>query len=538
MKRFALQAIALAGILLAGASDAQVRTQVTPYLEVQQVLTADLNGGGDDDVLTYTSVAAGVDATIATSRIQGQVSYRYERRISWNDDLIDQDVHSGIAAVRVQVVPKTLVFDAGAIAARARADASGPVFGVTSVNDPNSADVYGAYAGPSLTTHVGGLDVAASYRLGYIHVDDNSVTTPGAGRFDRFNHSVTQDAAVSVGMKAGDLPVGWTVGAGYVREDVDRLDQKYEGKYVRGDVVVPLSGTFALTGGVGYEEIHASVDDILRDSNGIPVTTPGGNAIPDPSRPRLLAYDQDGMIWDAGVIYRPSRRTELQARVGERYGSMSYTGSLRHEFNSAFGVTAVVYDSVDSFGRLVVSDLKDVPTNFAVNRNPLNGGLSGAGGCLFGNEPGSGVCFGDALQSIAGGNFRNRGANILFSGGRGPWSFDFGAGYANRRYYVPGFTGSVFVVDRIVDESWTVQADLTRKLSRTSSFGLNAYAAWYDSDFGNADESFGAGLTASYNHSFLLDRLQFEAAAGIYHTEFGNFDGEFASGLIGLRYTF
>ena len=43
------------------ATPAQARTDVSPYLEVGQIATADLKNGGD--VLTYSTVAAGVDAS-------------------------------------------------------------------------------------------------------------------------------------------------------------------------------------------------------------------------------------------------------------------------------------------------------------------------------------------------------------------------------------------------------------------------------------------------------------------------------------------
>lgn len=526
------------GVLLSGASVAEVRTQVVPYLEVQQVLTADLNGDGD--VLTYTALAAGIDAVADTRRVQGAASYRYERRISWNDDLGDQDIHSGLAQARVQLVPDTLVLDAGALAARARGDGAGPLVGATSIDDEGVAEVYSLYAGPSLSTRVGSLDVAASYRLGYVHVDDNSLAgvplAPGARILDRYDSSVTHQAQASVGMAPGELPFGWTASAGYVREDVERLDQEYEGKYVRGDVVLPVSPTLALTAGAGYESIEASQQGFLRGADGLPVVTPGGNLVPDPDGPRLLAYDESGLIWDAGAIYRPSRRTELQARVGERYGDLAFTGSLRHQIGRNFGVTAVVYNAIDSFGRLIVTDLADAPTDFTVRRNGLNNNLGGLGGCVFGGGAGSGVCFDDALQSITSGNFRNRGANILFSGERGLWSFNAGGSYSNRRYFAP--LGNGLAVDEISEEIFTLQSGATRRLSRESSVSIDAYASWYDSDVALAGDVFGSGITGSYQRSFLLDRLQFEAAAGLYHNDNGFDDSSFLSALVGLRYSF
>jgi hypothetical protein len=63
-------------LLIAGPAASAGRVQVVPYLEVEQVLSADLNGG---DTLTYTSVAVGVDAQTSTRRVEAQVSYRYDR---------------------------------------------------------------------------------------------------------------------------------------------------------------------------------------------------------------------------------------------------------------------------------------------------------------------------------------------------------------------------------------------------------------------------------------------------------------------------
>src|SRR3546814_11150768 len=57
---------------------------VSPYLEVGQVLTADLKNGGD--VLTYTTVAAGIDAAIVTRSPELAATLRYETRFGWTGD--------------------------------------------------------------------------------------------------------------------------------------------------------------------------------------------------------------------------------------------------------------------------------------------------------------------------------------------------------------------------------------------------------------------------------------------------------------------
>jgi hypothetical protein len=53
------------------------------------------------------------------------------------------------------------------------------------------------------------------------------------------------------------------------------------------------------------------------------------------------------------------------------------------------------------------------------------------------------------------------------------------------------------------------------------------------------DEVFSTGLTGSYYQSFLLDRLQGQAALGLFTTDSEVFDDStILSALLGLRYNF
>jgi hypothetical protein len=525
------------GVLLTGASvQGQRRVDIKPYLEIQQVLSADLNGG---DVLTYSTVGAGVDASISTRRVQATISYNYQRRVGWGDNLNDEDVHTGLAAARLAVIPNVLNFDAGAMAIRSHADPRSPISQFRNADEANAVEVYSAYAGPTLSTHVGPLDVGASYRIGYVAVDDNdfdAVTGPSSTpRIDRFDSSTVQSAAVSVGMKQRGLPVGWTVGAGWEREDAERLDSKFEGKYVRADMVVPVSANLAVTAGAGYEKFKSSQQDIVRDSNGVPVVTPGGDLIADPSKPRLLAYDQSGLIWDAGVIWRPSPNTELQARVGRRYGGTTVTGSFQHKINENASINASVYDSVDSFGHMLITDLAGVPRRFDTGRK--NRGMVGIGHCVSGIDPGTGACFDDALQAINNFTFRNRGANLSYSASRGVWSYGFGLGYDQRRYYAPP-AGNVFVLDGVTDRSYSLSANAGRRLTRSSGYNLDAYATLFDSGIAGSGTGSSLGLSGTYYRNLFNDHLQANVSAGIYNTQGEDVDSTVASLLFGLRYNF
>src|SRR5919202_6219537 len=110
-----LAALGASALVFATPGDSQTHTSVHPYLEVQQVLTADFNDG---DVLTYTGVGGGIEASVQSRRVTATISYDYQRRIAWNKHIRDQDVHTGLAAAHVELVPGTLSIDAGAIATR------------------------------------------------------------------------------------------------------------------------------------------------------------------------------------------------------------------------------------------------------------------------------------------------------------------------------------------------------------------------------------------------------------------------------------
>src|SRR5690606_3572111 len=71
------------------------RVSIDPYIEASQVLVAELSPG--DDTVTYTQLAAGVDASVTGRNNGGAVSLRYERNIGYGDETLDSDTLSGVA---------------------------------------------------------------------------------------------------------------------------------------------------------------------------------------------------------------------------------------------------------------------------------------------------------------------------------------------------------------------------------------------------------------------------------------------------------
>ncbi len=527
--------LATAAVIAAAApARAQNATVIAPYIEIGQVLDADLT---NDDVLTYTSVAAGIDAAITGPRAEAQVSYRYERRIGWNEDLGDQDIHSGLARAAVRLAPG-LSLEAGGLATRTRSDIRGAAPGLLTGDADNISQLYTVYAGPSILRQKGALTVGADYRIGYTKVETPTfgVVAPGVPRLDYYDDSLNHLAAARASLAPNTvLPIGLTASGAWEREDAGQLDQRYTGWFVRGDVLVPVSPTVALTAGVGYERITTSQRDPLFTSPGAPALDRDGRFLTDPNSPRRIAYRTDGVYYDAGVVWRPNRRTSIEAHAGKRYGTESYIGAISYQASKSVGLQVQVYDAVQTFGRQLRQGLATLPTGFVNARDSFSQQFNG---CVFGTSGDApGGCLNDVFQSISTASYRARGVDGILSAQRGRSTFGVGAGYSNRRLHAPN-TGSGIVTFGLNDESWYGQLFYSRTLSDVSGVDANAFVNVYDSDLAGGEDIVSLGATAAYFHNF--GRLQTTATLGLYHFDAGGTLGKAlsAQALIAARYTF
>ncbi|WP_235529556.1 hypothetical protein [Sphingomonas sp. Leaf242] len=520
----------------------QRRVSVRPYMEASQIFDADLNGG---DVLTYTSLAAGVDAAIATQRVSGQVSYRYEHRFAWNKNAVDNDIHSGLARVDARVTPN-LTLEAGGIATRTRSDIRGAAPGLLIGNVDNVSQLYSVYAGPSLTTRAGPVTFDANYRLGY-----TKVQTPSFGgsalagqRLDYYDDSIGNTVTARASTAPGSVaPFGITVSGAYDRETASQLKQRYEGYYGRGDILQPISPYVALTAGVGYEKIETSQKDALVDAAGAPVLDRDGRFVTNDASPRRIAYRTDGLYYDAGVIWRPNRRTSVEGHLGKRYGSLSFTGTATYQASKSVGMAVNVYDGIQTFGRQLRTGLGNLPTSF------ISGGQQGFGqqfnGCVFGTsgaQPGG--CLDNVFQSISTASYRARGVDGVIVATRGRSTWGGGVGYTNRRLYAPdGAPG--LVVTGLEDQSYYAQLFYARSLSQVSGINADLFANYYEPGVANVpleaisgdDSVWSYGATGTYYRYF--GRLGTTASLGLYSFKVGDLDSDWsAQALIGARYQF
>lgn len=492
---------AVLAILAAAPATAQTRrVAISPYIEIGQGVAADLS---NDDVLTYTQIAAGVDAVVRSRRVQVQASYRYQRMIGWDDDVADTDIHSGLAQANVQLT-RTLSLDAGALATRT--GIGGPSFGNSGSYGGGSSQIYSFYGGPALATRAGPVAVNAAYRIGYTKVETPDLFRDAQDNgLDYYDDSTSHLLTGSLATRPGSLlPVGLTLSGALVREDAGQLDQFYEGKFLRLDALMPVSRELAVVGGIGWEKIEAGQRDPLLDDAGFPVADGAGRYVTDPASPVRLAYDIDGVIWDAGVMWRPTPRFMLEARVGERYGSMIYTGSLDWQTGPGSGLQARLYDTVTTFGQQLTNGLASLPPSF------FNGGADPFGnrysGCVFGDGNGNagalqpGGCLTPIFQSASTAVYRARGLDVVYAVGRGNTRFGVGAGYANRRYFLPPVPGTQ--IDRSDDESYYAQAFAQRTLDARSGVTADVYANYFSSGFAGGFDSWGGGVQGAYYRSF------------------------------------
>ena len=517
------------------ASEARSDRGVTlaPYIEASQVLVAELSPG--DDVVTYSQFAVGVDAAVTGRNNGGSLSLRYERNIGYGDEALDSDTVSGVARGYATVVPRALTIEGGALAARTRVDGNGGATLKPLVGDDRESRIYSAYAGPNLHTRAGDVEVNANYRIGYTRVEapDFVVVSP-AQSVDVFDESVVQVAGFHAGTSPGEpLPIGIGVGGGWVREDVSNLDQRVEDRFARADVQVPVGRDLAFVGGVGYEDVEVSSRDAVRNADGNPVLGPDGRFVTDESQPRQIAYDVSGLIWDVGVMWRPSVRTALEAHVGRRYDSTTYYGTFAWAPTSRSNVNIAVYDTVSGFGGLLNTALANLPTRFTAARNALSGDFTG---CVGGEQGAN--CLAGVLGSVRSAVFRSRGIAAGYGVTFGRFNTGLGAGYQQRKFIAA--PGTVLAsANGVVDEAYWVNYYLGAQIGRNAGFDAHAYASWIDSGFAADGEVLALGASAAYRRS-ITGRLSARAAVAVDHLDIEATVEDYtsASALLGLRYDF
>jgi hypothetical protein len=510
-------------------------TVISPYIEADQVVSAEIAPG--NDVVTYTDVAVGVDASIVGRNSAASATVRYEYHFAETDGIADSDTISGLARLSYAVVPHALSIEAGAMASQNRVDSSGGAFSGTIADDGTTSQIYSAYIGPSVETQAGDVQIEGHYRFGYTKVKEPDAVVVGTTAIvpvDLADESTTHNAQLRVGTRPYTvLPVGLGVGGMWNEENVSNLDQRVRDRNVRADVTVPVSPSLAFAGGAGYEDVEVSSRDALRDASGHPVIGSDGRYVTDKNSPRLIAYQTDGLIWDVGVLWRPSTRTSLEAHVGERYDSATFYGNFSYVPNSRESVSVSVYDGIESFGGLITNRLSGLPTEFTAVRNALSGDV---GGCVASLQGGS--CSGGALGSLGSAAFRSRGFSASYAVKMGHTTAGLGVGYDHRKFIAAA--GTVLAgAEGAVDATGWGSAYISTEIDARSSLHFSSTETLFDSGFeGGGGRAVGYSASLAY-YRHLVAGLTGSAAVGLDGIVQQTLpDIVSASALLGLRYGF
>jgi len=510
------------------------RPEFAVSAEVQQFVEDQLSGDSGDDAI-YTEVAGTASARFSNRRLQMAGTYRLAYRIGeWGD--VDENVaQDGLLRMEAKLVDEWLTLDAGAISTRSRVDPAGPAPQFNGANAKNLAQTYSIYVQPALAHHVGDLDFAASYLQSYTTNDSKDAVLSGTALANRFESARNQEAQLIIGMERGELPFDWKVTSQYRRENATALAQHLRSKSVIGEITIPLTGSLAYVGSAGYESTTTSQRSALVDpGTGLPVTTRNGRFIADPASPRFLTYDVAGLIADAGVVWRPSRRTRAEIRAGRRYGDLSVTALIQMRPSERTGLTLAVTDRIQSFAQDVSSALSDAPTNLDLDSSVDPGRAFQH--CLFGKTAGEGRCLGGALGQASGNTYRERAASLLFVHRMRRWNLATTLGYSHRTYIdVPG---TLFSLDGVVDQSFYGSLEIAGRLNSKSGVSFSFNGNMFKNGQAGTSDVVSGLFSTSYYRTFgrgLRAQARFSVDASKEDGDTADVEGR---AQLGVRYDF
>lgn len=545
--RDAITAVALIAVMTAPTGVA-AQTYVQPFIEASGTVDGDFGGG--QKAIAYPAMAAGVAASVETRKLRAQIDYRLDYRFDTTDALGRQVRHNGLARAELDVVPDRMTVEAGALASIFNNDYRLPVQAFPGARDTNNSQTYTIYANPRLRQPLAGdIELNSSYRIGYVRTDNlgglNGLERPGVTLppgelvLDRYTDSVNHSVDARIGnSRASAADVAWWLGGEYQDEHVHRLAQRNKSYNGRGDVAVRLNTSLALLASAGYEAFDQSEREVLRGAGDLPVVDASGRYVADPSGARRTIYDQEGFIWDAGFTARPSRRTELTLRAGQRYGGTTVTGNFAWQPRTGLTVRGSLVDGVQSFGRLLTIDLNGLPISFIIPDNPM---LTGIGGCYFGVDAGTGGCIANATQSITTATFRNRTGTVAIDRERGDSRMGLAFLYNQRDFLDQRLRGQPQAganLNGLSDKSYTLTGFATRKLGQAREINGQIFASRFDSGLTSGRRTDTVGIGGEY--SVGLNRgLQAGVSGTLRYFGGTGFDGRFGGNVrVMLRYTF
>ena len=509
---------------------------IHPYIEVSQ--DVDSFYAPTSSELTYTDLVAGAEVTINGRNNQGTISARVDERLGYGTVANSTGVN-GVASLSSAILPNTLRIDYGAYANETTVTPDGATFANTSVTVGQRQQIYALYAGPTLTTHLGDdIGITGHYRIGYTNIGETGYNQQNTllNSIDVFGHSVVQDGRLSAGVRPGQLGwIGFNIIGGYYNEKVSNLDQVLTSEYARGEAIIPVTSELAIVGGGGYEKILVTSHDALRNSSlpgDPPILDANGRYITDYSSPLYTAMNVVDPIWDVGIEWRPSRRTNLEVHFGHRYGEFTGYGSFTYMPSPRQNFSIVYYNNLGGFGGDLNNTLSNLSSQFETVRDGITGNISS---CL--STSASGGCLGGVLGSANSAFGLAHGATIGYDLHWGSFDFGVGVGYDIHRYITAAETIDARINGK-ADSYYWIDTFLGARINEKSQFQTTLNLYKYDSGLVLNSNETSLRVVSIYQY-FPSKHLSFNASLAL-NASFNQAQANLWSSTLsmGVRYTF
>lgn len=417
----------LRSLLLAAAAAAPFpaasEVRFEPSLETR--LVTSYNSNSNSEIRLWNELSPQLAAGIDTRRIDFDLRYRYSHRIPISGELINDARHSGEGLLRTELLRDLLFLDAQGAATVLNTGFAG---GVDREGDnANQQQTFSGSVQPALRRRFGRILVNLRYSYGFLEVDGRAPSlrvggpfTPNQSLIQGASDTRNQSASASIGNAGRSDRLRWRLSGEYQRDNIDQLDQRFRSKRVVADAEYSLSRSIGLIVMGGYEDIRDVQDSILLDATGFPILDPAGLLQSDPARPTIVNFETSGPTFEGGVRLSPSRRTNLIARAGRRYGDFTASGSLDVELARGLQIYASYQESINNFGRLFTTLFTD-PVSGVVT--PISSFAGSGGGrtplgsttCAFGLDPATGSCLFNLTQVSANASFKDRTAAVTLA---------------------------------------------------------------------------------------------------------------------------
>lgn len=365
-----LRGLAFCGSLIAMcAVDASARIEVTPTIELRQIFSDEV---GDGKAGAYTVVSPGVEVAVNGRRTSAALNYSYDRRLAWQSSTADiqKGAHNLSARADMEVARELLFLSAGGLITSTTRDLRGPVSLNRDLNVYNQTMVYSGYITPSLRQRFGAFaDGELSYTLRGLATNEDDafvVDQRGGNEYDyqlepasdSYGHSATAS------LKSGEAfnRLRWTLSGTYSYDKRDVLNETFRSARGTLDGEFVLSRQLSLLGSVGYDDSFSRSDRSYTDTT------------------RVTRYDESGVVFDGGLRWSPSRRTDVSVRVGRRFGST--TVNAQGEWMPLEGVAfKLAYtDSIETESSLLTQQIGDTTVSSLLSGSRYRTGGSASEG--------------------------------------------------------------------------------------------------------------------------------------------------------------